>query len=214
MESLHYSFTIVVEAGFFKGISFNESVNISHLFYADDAVFRCPMASDIHRLICRWWGLPWSPLGSYAEWLSWFKDIRLGSKVKSILEGVCYVSWWCLWIYRNQLLFATVKPRKDYVVVGSYVVNKERGFLSSGGRGVKQKKNLNTMSNDATVGKHVVGSSVMSKLVLVGDDGIPLKPLNVDGQASAMDYFTYLSNTFDTPNSTTTVATASSRVTP
>ncbi|GKB24914.1 hypothetical protein Tco_0864315 [Tanacetum coccineum] len=50
------------------------------------------MASDIHRLICRWWGLPWSPLGSYAEWLSWFKDIRLGSKVKSILEGVCYVS--------------------------------------------------------------------------------------------------------------------------
>ncbi|GJR44321.1 hypothetical protein Tco_1312424 [Tanacetum coccineum] len=79
----------------------------------DERVTRCPMASDIHRLICRWWGLPWSPLGSYAEWLSWFKDIRLGSKVKSILEGVCYVSWWCLWIYRNQLLFATVKPRKD-----------------------------------------------------------------------------------------------------
>ncbi|GKA81413.1 RNA-directed DNA polymerase, eukaryota [Tanacetum coccineum] len=83
--------------------------DISHL------LFRCPMASDIHRLICRWWGLPWSPLGSYAEWLSWFKDIRLGSKVKSILEGVCYVSWWCLWIYRNQLLFATVKPRKDVI---------------------------------------------------------------------------------------------------
>ncbi|GJS82400.1 RNA-directed DNA polymerase, eukaryota [Tanacetum coccineum] len=39
MESLHYSFSRVVEAGFFKGISFNESVNISHLFYADDAVF-------------------------------------------------------------------------------------------------------------------------------------------------------------------------------
>ncbi|GJU04409.1 retrotransposon protein, putative, ty1-copia subclass [Tanacetum coccineum] len=81
--------------------------DISHL------LFRCLMASDIHRLICCWWGLPWSPLSSYAEWLSWFKDIRLGSKVKSILEGVCYVSWWCLWIYRNQLLFATVKPRKD-----------------------------------------------------------------------------------------------------
>nr|GEV49524.1 RNA-directed DNA polymerase, eukaryota, reverse transcriptase zinc-binding domain protein [Tanacetum cinerariifolium] len=56
--------------------------DISHL------LFRCPMASVIHRLICRWWGLLWSPLSSYAEWLSWFKDIRLGSKVKSILEGV------------------------------------------------------------------------------------------------------------------------------
>ncbi|GJR68055.1 RNA-directed DNA polymerase, eukaryota [Tanacetum coccineum] len=39
MESLHYFFSRVVEAGVFKGISFNESVNISHLFYADDAVF-------------------------------------------------------------------------------------------------------------------------------------------------------------------------------
>ncbi|GKC94960.1 RNA-directed DNA polymerase, eukaryota [Tanacetum coccineum] len=83
--------------------------DISHL------LFRCPMASDIHRLICRWWGLPWSPLGSYAECFRGFKDIRLVLKFKSILEGVCYVSWWCLWIYRNQLLFATVKPRKDVI---------------------------------------------------------------------------------------------------
>ncbi|GKB87372.1 RNA-directed DNA polymerase, eukaryota, partial [Tanacetum coccineum] len=103
--------------------------DISHL------LFRCPMASDIHRLICRWWGLPWSPLGSYAEWLSCFKDIRLGSKVKSILEGVCYVSWWCLWIYRNQLLFATVKPRKDFHLhLETSVLGKSKGatFKSAG----------------------------------------------------------------------------------
>ncbi|GKB09536.1 hypothetical protein Tco_0837848 [Tanacetum coccineum] len=104
----------------------------------------------------------------------------------------------------------------------------ERAFLSSGGRGVKQKENSNTVSNDATVGKNVAGSSSMSnndtvsgnnvdtssiaakihdmerqmlegKLVLVGDDGIPVKSLNVDGQASSMDPFTCLSNTFGTP---------------
>ncbi|GJR37384.1 RNA-directed DNA polymerase, eukaryota [Tanacetum coccineum] len=39
MESLHLSFQRVMEAGLFKGISINNSLTISHLFYADDAVF-------------------------------------------------------------------------------------------------------------------------------------------------------------------------------
>ncbi|GJU97790.1 RNA-directed DNA polymerase, eukaryota [Tanacetum coccineum] len=54
--------------------------NTSHI------LFSCSMASDIARLISRWWDLGWSPLGSYDEWLSWFKDIRMGSKLKSMLE--------------------------------------------------------------------------------------------------------------------------------
>ncbi|GJX56907.1 RNA-directed DNA polymerase, eukaryota [Tanacetum coccineum] len=57
MESLHHSFSRVVEAGFFKGISFNGSTNISHLFYADDAVFIGEWSSDnlsrvMHALHC------------------------------------------------------------------------------------------------------------------------------------------------------------------
>ncbi|GKA27525.1 RNA-directed DNA polymerase, eukaryota [Tanacetum coccineum] len=55
---------------------------VSHLF------FSCPLAVDVHRLICRWWNLTWSPLSSYEEWLSWFKDIRLGSILKCMLEVV------------------------------------------------------------------------------------------------------------------------------
>ncbi|GJW41141.1 RNA-directed DNA polymerase, eukaryota [Tanacetum coccineum] len=41
MESLHFSFTRAMNFGFFKGIKIGsqESVNISHLFYADDVVF-------------------------------------------------------------------------------------------------------------------------------------------------------------------------------
>nr|GEV77981.1 RNA-directed DNA polymerase, eukaryota [Tanacetum cinerariifolium] len=39
MESLHLSFARVVKAGFFKGVKISDSVTISHLFYADDAVF-------------------------------------------------------------------------------------------------------------------------------------------------------------------------------
>ncbi|GKE49611.1 RNA-directed DNA polymerase, eukaryota, partial [Tanacetum coccineum] len=39
MESLHLSFSSAVEAGIFTGIGIGYSLTISHLFYADDAVF-------------------------------------------------------------------------------------------------------------------------------------------------------------------------------
>ncbi|GJY76054.1 zinc finger, CCHC-type containing protein [Tanacetum coccineum] len=82
---------------------------VSHLF------FSCPLAVDVHRLICRWWNLTWSPLSSYEEWLSWFKDIRLGYILKCMLEGIFYVSWWSIWNYRNNVLFAAQPPRKDII---------------------------------------------------------------------------------------------------
>ncbi|GKC09471.1 RNA-directed DNA polymerase, eukaryota [Tanacetum coccineum] len=39
MESLHLSFSRVVEEDLFKGIQLPRSISISHLFYADDAMF-------------------------------------------------------------------------------------------------------------------------------------------------------------------------------
>nr|GEW30765.1 RNA-directed DNA polymerase, eukaryota [Tanacetum cinerariifolium] len=39
MESLHFSFQRVVDAGMFMGINLSPSLNLSHMFYADDAVF-------------------------------------------------------------------------------------------------------------------------------------------------------------------------------
>ncbi|GJT03129.1 RNA-directed DNA polymerase, eukaryota [Tanacetum coccineum] len=39
MESLHLSFQRVVDAGMFSGIKLSSSLNISHMFYADDVVF-------------------------------------------------------------------------------------------------------------------------------------------------------------------------------
>ncbi|GJZ89679.1 RNA-directed DNA polymerase, eukaryota, reverse transcriptase zinc-binding domain protein, partial [Tanacetum coccineum] len=39
MESLHISFQRVVYAGLFTGIKINSIMNLSHLFYADDAIF-------------------------------------------------------------------------------------------------------------------------------------------------------------------------------
>ncbi|GKB18971.1 RNA-directed DNA polymerase, eukaryota [Tanacetum coccineum] len=39
MESLHISFQRVVNAGLFNGLNISSMVNLSHLFYADDAIF-------------------------------------------------------------------------------------------------------------------------------------------------------------------------------
>ncbi|GKE36724.1 RNA-directed DNA polymerase, eukaryota, partial [Tanacetum coccineum] len=65
----------------------NVEEDSSHLF------FGCDMAIDISRLVCRWWQLAWMSVRSYSEWLIWFKSIRMGSKVKGLLEGVFYTSW-------------------------------------------------------------------------------------------------------------------------
>ncbi|GJR60232.1 hypothetical protein Tco_1502394 [Tanacetum coccineum] len=73
------------------------------------------LATDIVRLVCRWWNLSWTPLGSYADWLNWFNSIRLSSKVKDLLEGVLYITWWSVWMFRNQLLFSSKAPRKDVI---------------------------------------------------------------------------------------------------
>ncbi|GKA60837.1 hypothetical protein Tco_0760244 [Tanacetum coccineum] len=81
----------------------------SHLF------FGYSVPKDVLMLVCRWWNLGFQSFDSYDGWLSWFKSIRLGSKSKDVLECVFYVSWWSLWNYRNQLLFAVTKPRKNSI---------------------------------------------------------------------------------------------------
>ncbi|GJR05897.1 RNA-directed DNA polymerase, eukaryota [Tanacetum coccineum] len=81
----------------------------SHLF------FNCSLAKDVMSLVCHWWDVGVPNFTSYAEWLVWFNTIHLGSKLKIILEGIFYVTWWSLWTYRNQYLFASKKPRKDSI---------------------------------------------------------------------------------------------------
>nr|GEZ14461.1 RNA-directed DNA polymerase, eukaryota [Tanacetum cinerariifolium] len=81
----------------------------SHLF------FNCSLAKDVMSLVCRWWDVGVLNFTSYAEWLVWFNAIRFGSKLKIILEGIFYVTWWSLWTYQNQYLFTSKKPHKDSI---------------------------------------------------------------------------------------------------
>ncbi|GJS83586.1 RNA-directed DNA polymerase, eukaryota [Tanacetum coccineum] len=99
--------------------------DLNHLF------FGCNMASDIARSICKWWNLVWSPFVSYSSWLSWFKDIRMHSNPKMVLEGVFYTAWWSIWLFRNQLLFTESHPKKE--VIFDDIVR--RSFLWCSSRG-------------------------------------------------------------------------------
>nr|GEY09799.1 RNA-directed DNA polymerase, eukaryota [Tanacetum cinerariifolium] len=50
-------------------------------------LFRCDTTKLVFRRICRW--------------------------IKLILEGVFYVAWWHLWVYRSQSIFAPTPPRRS-----------------------------------------------------------------------------------------------------
>nr|GEU70382.1 RNA-directed DNA polymerase, eukaryota [Tanacetum cinerariifolium] len=90
-------------------ICLNATEDISHV------LFSCPLSVDVFRLICSWWDLTWTPLGSYLDWLTWFKSVWLNVKLKGVLEGVFYVSWWYIWSYMNKLMFGDHTPRKDVI---------------------------------------------------------------------------------------------------
>ncbi|GJW15499.1 RNA-directed DNA polymerase, eukaryota [Tanacetum coccineum] len=51
MECLHISFQKVVDAGKFTGINLNQSTNLSHMFYADDAIIRGPGTKWVEHVV-------------------------------------------------------------------------------------------------------------------------------------------------------------------
>ncbi|GKA13730.1 RNA-directed DNA polymerase, eukaryota [Tanacetum coccineum] len=104
-----------------------EPEDSSHLF------FRCCLARDVTRLVCRWWDLDFHSFNSYTDWQGWFKQLRLGAKSKEVLEGVFYVSWWSLWNFWNHLLFADSNPRKD-VIFDEIVLRSFNWCLARGNR--------------------------------------------------------------------------------
>ncbi|GJZ18780.1 RNA-directed DNA polymerase, eukaryota, partial [Tanacetum coccineum] len=75
--------------------------------------FYCPMARQLWRKLMHWWELEDIDLSSYDDWLLWLNSSRLSKRLKEILEGVCYVKWWLIWRFRNQLLYGAANPRRE-----------------------------------------------------------------------------------------------------
>ncbi|GJW45497.1 RNA-directed DNA polymerase, eukaryota, reverse transcriptase zinc-binding domain protein [Tanacetum coccineum] len=79
-----------------------------HLF------FSCYLARQITPSIVRWWDIPYADLESYKDWKAWLTGIRLPSKNKLMLEGVFYVLWWFLWVFRNKMVHDAKILRKEW----------------------------------------------------------------------------------------------------
>nr|GEW22750.1 RNA-directed DNA polymerase, eukaryota [Tanacetum cinerariifolium] len=76
-------------------------------------LFRCDLAQQVLRRICRWWELDPSDWNTFQEWYAWFSSIRFSSKSKSLLEGTLFVAWWNIWRIRNLIIFEGVLPRRS-----------------------------------------------------------------------------------------------------
>nr|GEX45996.1 RNA-directed DNA polymerase, eukaryota [Tanacetum cinerariifolium] len=70
-----------------------------HLF------FSCDFARQVYRLIMQWWDVSEGDFESYEGWLVWLENLRLQLKKKLMLEGVFYVTWWLLWMFRNKRIY-------------------------------------------------------------------------------------------------------------
>ena len=68
-------------------------------------LFSCQLAQSLMLKVARWCELDIHDFNSYGDWIVWLNKIRLPSKIKEILEGTCYVTWWVIWKFRNQVLF-------------------------------------------------------------------------------------------------------------
>ncbi|GJR84790.1 RNA-directed DNA polymerase, eukaryota [Tanacetum coccineum] len=100
----------------------------SHIF------FSYSMMKDLYKNIDRWWDINMRVLSSYEEWQVWFSSLRLSSKLKLILEGVFYITWWSTWNYRNKSIFGSNIPSKarlfDDIVALSFTWCRARSKLN------------------------------------------------------------------------------------
>nr|GEY68408.1 RNA-directed DNA polymerase, eukaryota [Tanacetum cinerariifolium] len=76
-------------------------------------LFSCDLARQLMRKVTRWWEVEFHNFHSYGDWLLLFKNLRFPKVFKDVFEGVCYVMWWVIWNYRNQVLFGNIIPRID-----------------------------------------------------------------------------------------------------
>nr|GFA01596.1 RNA-directed DNA polymerase, eukaryota [Tanacetum cinerariifolium] len=73
---------------------------------------------DMESSLCSVCGLyeDYEPWSSFSSWDEWFSSIRLAANNKKILEGVFYVAWWSIWVFRNRLLFDDKAPARSKIV--------------------------------------------------------------------------------------------------
>ncbi|GJW43820.1 RNA-directed DNA polymerase, eukaryota [Tanacetum coccineum] len=76
-------------------------------------LFSCQLARQLMLKVVCWWELEYQDFLSYGDWLLWLNNLRVFKRFKDVFEGVCYITWWVIWKFRNQVLFGTNFSRLD-----------------------------------------------------------------------------------------------------
>ncbi|GJT66463.1 RNA-directed DNA polymerase, eukaryota, reverse transcriptase zinc-binding domain protein [Tanacetum coccineum] len=64
--------------------------SVSHVF------FTVHIARELFHSIFNRWDINFMELSLYENWLEWLLNIRLSSKHKKMIEGICYIMWWSI----------------------------------------------------------------------------------------------------------------------
>ncbi|GKD85945.1 RNA-directed DNA polymerase, eukaryota, partial [Tanacetum coccineum] len=76
-------------------------------------LFSCPLARQVWNKFLRCWEMDSISFDRYEDWLSWLNNTCFPKQLKTFLEGICYIMWWLIWRFRNQVLFGSKQPRRD-----------------------------------------------------------------------------------------------------
>ncbi|GJV63751.1 RNA-directed DNA polymerase, eukaryota, reverse transcriptase zinc-binding domain protein [Tanacetum coccineum] len=87
--------------------------------------FNCEMAKDLWSLLAKWWDVDIPVCGNILEWYDWLPNVHISPKARLGLEGVGGTLLWCIWNYRNSLIFSSSLPKKaniwDSIVAQSFL---------------------------------------------------------------------------------------------
>ncbi|GJR42206.1 RNA-directed DNA polymerase, eukaryota, reverse transcriptase zinc-binding domain protein [Tanacetum coccineum] len=157
-----------------------------HLF------FSCRFISELMRKITRWWDMDYMEINSYEDWLEWVSSIRLPLKQKHIFEGSRQRG-----VGRNKdKISASVVDTKgnDVESLSTPIMiqqpaGMELGPFPSVNEAFGNPNSLAARIND------LERQLTDVKLVLPEEDGMPLKPIQVEPpqirvDASGQDYGT------------------------
>ncbi|GKB66637.1 RNA-directed DNA polymerase, eukaryota, reverse transcriptase zinc-binding domain protein [Tanacetum coccineum] len=87
--------------------------------------FNCEMAKDLWSLLAKWWDVDIPVCGNILEWYDWLPNVHISPKARLGLEGVGGTLLWCIWNYRNSLIFSSSLLKKaniwDSIVAQSFL---------------------------------------------------------------------------------------------
>ncbi|PWA83973.1 RNA-directed DNA polymerase, eukaryota [Artemisia annua] len=94
---------------------------------SDHTFFKCDTAVHLWRMLSRWCELNLPGFDNTSSMLSWLESI--GVQRRRILEVILYTTVWCIWRFRNGVVFKDSTMKKSFIFE-SIVINSYHWFSS------------------------------------------------------------------------------------